>query len=137
MKLLTTINARASNAVEAERNNVQDQNRTKNIKIDEKEKEEQEELNVRKEANSKQKKGYTKRKELVAEEERIDKRKKEIANNKRNKTSPINNASTKCRNSLNCSTINKQELERLKEDSRKINQNQFILVQGKIGRAHV
>ena len=121
MKLLTTINTRASNAVEVAFDNVQDQNRTKNIKIDEKEKEEQEELNVRKEADSKQTKGYAKRKELAAEEERIDNRKKEIANEKRNKTSQINNASTKRRNSLNRSVVNKQELKRLKDDSRKIN----------------
>ena len=33
MKLLTTINARASNAVEVVFDDVQDQNRTKNIKI--------------------------------------------------------------------------------------------------------
>ena len=83
MKLLTLIDAKASNAIEVAFEDVQDQNRTKNIKIKEKEKEEQDELVVQKEAHSKRSKGYTKCKELVAEEERIDKRKKEIADKKR------------------------------------------------------
>ena len=129
MKLLTLIKSRASNVVEVAFKNAQEQNRAKNIEIKEKEKEEQDEVVVQREAHSKWSKSYTKRKLLVKEEERIDKRKREITDEKREEDSRINTASTKRRNSLDRSTVNKQDLKRLKADSHRINQTQFILDQ--------
>ena len=130
MKLLTSIGLRASNIVEVAFEDAQEQNRAKNIKIKEKEKEEQDEVVVQKEAHSKRSKSYTKRKQLVKEEERIDERKREIADEKREENSRIDTASTKRRNSLDRSMTNKLDLKRLKADSRRINQTQFILDQG-------
>ena len=130
MKLLTSIGSRASNVVQVALDDAQDQNRAKSIEIAGKEQEEQDEKVVQRDAYSERSQSYSKRKRLVEEEERIDERKREIADEKREEDSRIDTASNKRRTSLGRSRVNKQDLTRLKADSRRINQIQFILDQG-------